>query len=651
MKTTSLTDNPRLANSKDDFGIDPFEKGLIKFIENTSTPITIALQGEWGSGKTSLMNTLKNNLCDSESSMYFPIWINTWEYALMQDAQSTLLQIITKLVSVTTSIANPNSEKRNELLDKVKKVGVIATKFALNTGLGGGAGDVLNPFFESEKSSIGELRDELQIVINNAIKATDKKGFIFFIDDLDRIDPPVAVELLELLKNIFTLDKCVFILAIDYDVVVKGLKPKFGELTDKNEREFRSFFDKIIQVPFSMPVSSYKIDDFLKQKLFEIGYLNKEEALNTRLISNMAKITQLSVGSNPRAIKRLLNSLSLIKCINDAKNEKSEADEEMKLVGAIDLYVNFALVSIQIAYPKIYRLLNSYPDFTKWDESIAVQLNLKALDDTIKERLSKVSEFDENWEQILFRICETDHFLKQKALNISELLNNMKIEMMKSEKAVSLDDNEKINVVEEYVKRIIRLSAITNLEASDNRQVDYHASSLLKNVRNNLIATLKKTMPEFAKTIAPASARVQTNAPIAITKDMHINISSAPYKGQIRLEIRNHCRICKDEHNTIQEFFSANSWTDELKAIEKEYNSLANKFSHENYECYDSKKLLNSTFIYNNWIYFNLRFFIILPNVEDFVQTEFLKSMAEMVKGINTTYQKLIQYREKERRS
>lgn len=43
-----------------------------------------------------------------------------------------------------------------------------------------------------------------------------------------------------------------FVLAIDYDVVIKGLKPKFGELTDANEREFRSFFDKIIQLPFSM---------------------------------------------------------------------------------------------------------------------------------------------------------------------------------------------------------------------------------------------------------------------------------------------------------------------------------------------------------------------------------------------------------------
>ena len=53
-----------------------------------------------------------------------------------------------------------------------------------------------------------------------------KIGFTFYIDDLDRIDPPVAVEILELLKNIFDLNKCVFILAIDYDVVIKGLKSR-----------------------------------------------------------------------------------------------------------------------------------------------------------------------------------------------------------------------------------------------------------------------------------------------------------------------------------------------------------------------------------------------------------------------------------------
>ena len=40
---------------------------------------------------------------------------------------------------------------------------------------------------------------------------------------------------------------------------MKGLVPKFGPLTEKNEREFRSFFDKIIQLPFSMPIANYDV--------------------------------------------------------------------------------------------------------------------------------------------------------------------------------------------------------------------------------------------------------------------------------------------------------------------------------------------------------------------------------------------------------
>ena len=75
------------------------------------------------------------------------------------------------------------------------------------------------------------------------------------------------MEVLEALKNIFDIPNCVFILAIDYDIVVKGLESKFGPKTDENEREFRSFFDKIIQVPFSMPTGTYDIENFLVEKL------------------------------------------------------------------------------------------------------------------------------------------------------------------------------------------------------------------------------------------------------------------------------------------------------------------------------------------------------------------------------------------------
>ena len=69
------------------------------------------------------------------------------------------------------------------------------------------------------------------------------------MDDLDRIDPPDAVKILELLKNIFNIPDCIFLLAIDYQVVVKGLEAKFGKQTPENEREFKSFLTRSSNSP------------------------------------------------------------------------------------------------------------------------------------------------------------------------------------------------------------------------------------------------------------------------------------------------------------------------------------------------------------------------------------------------------------------
>lgn len=428
MQKSSITDIPRnaLNNDKDNFGIEPYEKGLTRFINHTSTPITIALQGEWGSGKTSLMNSLHMHLGTGDSAKYHAVWLNTWEHALMTDAASTLLDIITCLIRETTAIAKTDETKTKKIINKLWNVGKVTAKFAAKTAADKvveGSSELVDSLLSSQgKSTIGEVRDELENIIEECIKKDGKQGFIFFIDDLDRIDPPVAVQLLELLKNIFTIKNCVFILAIDYDVVVKGLEPKFGKLSEKNEREFRSFFDKIIQVPFSMPVTSYKVDEFLKTSLLSTGYLNETQAKSTELIANFSEISNLSVGTNPRSLKRLLNSLSLISCINLATSDT----EESNLDNDLDLLINFTLVSIQIAFPPVYKLLVAYPGFDKWNENVALEMSLEALEEGLGEKLANSEEFDEEWEQVLFRLCERDHYLKKRSLNISRLLNSLK---------------------------------------------------------------------------------------------------------------------------------------------------------------------------------------------------------------------------------
>lgn len=640
-RTYSLSDIPCRAEDKDEFGINPFAKGLERFITNTGTPITIALQGEWGSGKTSLMNYLQESLCNNNSrDSYHGVWINTWEYALMKDPATTLMQIITQMAAQT---ASNDSARRKDVLDKVKKFGVVALKTAVNAGLGGGS-EELNALFDSPKSSIGKLRDELQESINTTLAESQKKGFVFFIDDLDRINPPTAVELLELLKNIFTLDKCVFVLAIDYDVVVKGLKPKFGELTDQNEREFRSFFDKIIQVPFSMPVSNYRIDSFLKESLSSIGWVTPTQRDTRLLMERITEAARLTVGHNPRSLKRLLNNLSLIKCINDAQDNK---DKDF-LQDNLSVYLSFALVSMQIAYPKVYNVLNKYPCFTTWNEDIAFQLSLKPLDDEMRQGLKTMSEFDEEWEQLLYRICASDYYLQHKALNISQLLNSMRITIKKHLNPQTKENegepyNETPEQIEENIRSAMRMSAITNLEANDSAPVNYHHSSFLKEVRDRLIVSLKKTLPQYSAFIEPNSTRVQENAPIRIMPKVELNLFTQPDKGKIRLDLQmvifGHCK--NTQYESVEQYIGQHQLSEQFKAINEDYEKTVRKFSQQRTECFESRSMMQGAYTYCHDHFMRLQFGILFPTTEEFMGEQVIADMTEMVCAMLTARQRM----------
>ncbi len=450
---SSIIDIPRQYHQSDLFGIQIYQDALVKFIKLTDTPITIALQGEWGSGKTSLMNQLRYNLCDVDDALYYPVWINTWQYSLMQTPRQSIISILEGIIGQIGELS-PNhkwDESKKKIGGLFKKMATVGAKVAVGT-VGVDAG-VVDDVFASEgaESTIVQLKNEISKLIENALTQNpQKKGFILYIDDLDRIDPPVAVEILELLKNIFDLKNCVFVLAIDYDVVIKGLKPKFGELTDKNEREFRSFFDKIIQLPFSMPVASYNVDTFLVEALGEIEFFTKEELASTQLAENLSDITRLSVGSNPRSLKRLTNTLSLISIINDALAKTSNAEQSTK-----DKTLNFALVCMQIAYPYIYNQLTEEADFKKWDESVAAKLKLRPLTDAEKESLDATEEFDEEWEKVLFRMCQKEIYLSNRVFCVSGLLNKI---------AEIINDDDHLG---EIVSAVIELSAVTNLKAFD----------------------------------------------------------------------------------------------------------------------------------------------------------------------------------------
>lgn len=481
--TSNVIDRP-VDGSKDRpdrLDMAAYAEALTKFIKDAQTPLTIALQGEWGSGKTSLMNALKKALVDDDGAPYLGVWVNTWQFALMSNPEEAIIKILLGINEQISQNARITTEERSRFLKKVfsfagstasqfvaKQIGV---DFEKNIKEWRGEGET------SARSGVEKLKDEIGACIEKALKNTpDKTGYLFFIDDLDRIDPPVAVQILELLKNIFDLEKCVFVLAIDYGVVVKGLKPKFGEMTTENEREFRSFFDKIIQLPFAMPVGRYKIDNFLTESLVNIGYLTDDESKNEDLKKTLTSYAIESVGTNPRSLKRLINYLSLIRLLIE-KTETREDDDDFKEWKD----VLFALVCLQIQYPKVYDALIDEPDFQSWGEAFEQKMRLPKLDSDETAKLDMMEEFDEPWEKMLFRFCRRDAFLEARAINISRTLNRIKGRVLDDKRPETGGVR-----LGEIVQWLTRLSAVTNIKnAPDNSQeaVNFSKSDYLKDLR------------------------------------------------------------------------------------------------------------------------------------------------------------------------
>lgn len=485
-KKFSLSDMP-LSESVNDFGVEGYVKGLERFIEHAATPLTIALQGEWGSGKTSLMNRLYNDLC-SESKEYIGININTWEYSMLSSPEETVIKIIGELVH---SLSKEDPSASSKVGKFMKGALGMAYRFGreLSKSAFPGAGMIVEgvgvptdlPGSSSDDKSItlSELKKTLTEAVQKTITDFNKKGVIVFVDDLDRLNPPLAVQILELLKNIFTLENCIFILAIDYEVVVKGLEPKFGQLADSNEREFRSFFDKIIQVPFSLPVNNYRPMDFMLRSLVDVGYITEVNSNDPNVKKTFATIVEATVGKNPRSIKRLINTLSLLDCIATCGSNKENVEMTMD-----EKQLNFIVVALQICYPKIYRMLSKKTDFTSWGMDFAQKMGIKLNIDTDESKTVQ-------WEEVVEASCQPDAYLSQHQDDILLLLNLI-IEILSKTNNAS---NENLSSI---MKHILDKSSVTGVD-TDFKAEDLDKKDLIGKIHRNVTEYIKKKRPEISR--------------------------------------------------------------------------------------------------------------------------------------------------------
>ena len=419
-KITSLTDQPIRKVNSDLLEAEKYATALSSFILESDTPLTIGIQGEWGTGKTSLMYMLKEkieNITEEENYAIATSWVNTWEYSMFKGVDQTTPAVLKGMLEKLKESCGDNWTLTEDVENKIKKIGNFLGNVAnqlISSQTGVNVKDAAGSDSSSFMTDIAEIKFDIKEVIAQLI--TDEKNpyqkVVFFIDDLDRIEPSDAVEVLEALKNIFDIHNCIFILAIDYDVVVKGLEKKFGKKTDKNEREFRSFFDKIIQVPFSMPTGAYNIENFLDKKLQDLGI-----TIDETLLPKYVDVVSYTVGFNPRSLKRYLNTFSLLRKISEMSDDG--------IIDKDDDFVLFNLIGIQVSYPKIFRLFNQYPEYLDWNEVVAAKLDIDLKE--VKENSQKFGESaDELWEQILFGISQSDPYLKVKWLEAAKVLDKLR---------------------------------------------------------------------------------------------------------------------------------------------------------------------------------------------------------------------------------
>jgi len=434
----NIIDRPLQKDDTDKLSMDKYTKGLQNFIENSNTPMTISIQGEWGSGKTSLMNKLEHGLLQGEK--FYTFRLNTWEYALV-DQENVPAALFKDFI---TKIDNPQSSSAKQVIGSFLQIGARA----LVSNVSGGGVDIEGVLADYlAVPTLNDLKDDITKLIETK-SGNGSKKLLFFVDDLDRLNPPDAIRILELLKNLFDQPHCIFVLAIDYDVVVKGLKSKFGD-DKENEREYRQFFDKIIQLPFTMPVANYSLDKYLKKLLVnDISYIEGTFYDNNKEI--LEKVTIQTIGKNPRSLKRVINYLSLIKCIIEVSPDTKEKKQEDKIV-------QYILICIQIAYPQVYSFLTKHQNFKdEWDDgSYTVEMSQVKEDKFLFKDDDEL--FDDVWEKTLYVYVMSlkNKYLINRLHSISGVLNEL-INYIGKERA-----NENFDAI---MRDMLAMSSITDAQ-------------------------------------------------------------------------------------------------------------------------------------------------------------------------------------------
>lgn len=280
---------------------------FLKLINGLEENKIIALDGEWGSGKTwfvksveYLMNSESNNelnIVDKEimnkvKDKYMTFYYNAWEN---DDAKSAMLSLIYKLI-------NDSCLQKNE-----SEVGAIprllntVIKFVTN-----GAIDIKEDIFGEQwnnkqitdciKTS-EEIKETFKKIIDNLL-IENKNRLLIIIDEIDRCKPTFAIDLLENIKHFYDDNRIIFLVTTNNKALASSVCKIYGEKYDG-----ALYLDRIFDINLELP-SNY-IQDYINA----IDDGNSNSNYHFKVCRELAKENKMTM----REYNRYLNSMESIK--------------------------------------------------------------------------------------------------------------------------------------------------------------------------------------------------------------------------------------------------------------------------------------------------------------------------------------------------
>jgi len=339
-KLTVLTDEPLRTEeaSEEKFNLR-YKVGPVYDIlryPRTETPMAILISGSWGTSKTSAMRWLHglldiwNKKAGADDIKVRPVWFYPWKYDNKEDVRRGLI------ASVVLNAIDVSSASRKTVRKAFKLLGTFVGKSALDLIAGQ---KISVAGFEVSGKAVQKIIDHYQeaahpekpylhpfeTVMETWVKDSLGKSqrMVIFIDDLDRCMPEIALQVLEALKLYLNIEKLIFVVGVDKDVVEKLVVEHYKKLglvkseeKDKTEEgkkqeeaeeaKAKQYLSKMFQVEVNLEPTEMQISDFFDEQLKELTYWEKylspdEQNLFRDLVLEFA-------GRNPREVKRLLNS-------------------------------------------------------------------------------------------------------------------------------------------------------------------------------------------------------------------------------------------------------------------------------------------------------------------------------------------------------